>query len=245
MPLTFVEPTGSKTLNVVLYGPEGSGKTWGALSAPPPILYLNAEGRGAVEDARQHHGADNIREAVVDSPRVLDDAELYLRDGGDGVKSVVLDSLSSVYQALVDHFSGGGKPSLPNYGDATLRIERFARFLRDVPQTVVLVAHEIALADAGTGSFERLPYTGSSNPALAVKVMAMADVVAYTARTEPTEANPEPRWLAQTVAGNGRRGKNRGDFLPSWLPVDIAGWVHLKQSAKPSVAGQAPAGVAA
>ncbi len=232
MPLTFVEPTSSPpTLNIVLYGPEGSGKTWGSLSAPGPILYLNAEGRNGVDDAREHYGAAHIHEVTIDSPQVLDEAELYLRGGGEGEQTVVIDSLSSAYRALVDHFSGGGKPSLPNYGDAGLRIERFCRALRDMPFNVIAIAHEIAIRDDATGAFERMPYTGSNNPALGVKIMSDYDVVAYSARVAPEDGS-EPRTLAQVIAGNGRRGKNRGGFLPPFLPLDIGTWLELKRATR-------------
>ena len=119
MSLTLVVPSAAPpTLNVLLYGPEGSGKTFGACSAPGPILVANGDGTGALADARAHFGDEKIREVTVDGPRALDEIELHLLAGGDGERSVVLDSLPSIYVALIDFYAAGGRPSLPNYGDA-------------------------------------------------------------------------------------------------------------------------------
>ena len=56
MALQFVDPQDKPaTLNAVLYGAPGSGKTTGSLSAPGPILYVNAEGTNAAMFARRFH----------------------------------------------------------------------------------------------------------------------------------------------------------------------------------------------
>jgi len=241
MSLDFVDPTDHPpALNIVLYGPPGSSKTTGALSAPGPILYLNAEGANAAMFARRLHSDTEIREVVIEKGDTLNEALLYAR-AGNGIKTVVLDSLGAIFQAVLEGYTGGGKPTLPQYGDTTTAIERFARALRDLPVNVVLIAHEQAVKDEVSGQFERLPFTGTNNPALGVKLMAQADVVGYTGRIEGDEENPEPRYVAQLFDAGGRRGKDRTDSLGQFPELNISAWVELyKQALQPAMNGVKP-----
>jgi hypothetical protein len=52
--LTFVDPPAApETFNVLLYGPPKSGKSTAAATAPGPILWVSAEGPGALAYARK------------------------------------------------------------------------------------------------------------------------------------------------------------------------------------------------
>jgi hypothetical protein len=241
MTLDFVDPTNhSANLNIFLYGPPGSSKTTGALSAPGPILYLNAEGGNAAMFARRLHAGTEIREVVVDSGEVLNEALLYAR-AGNGIETVVLDSLGAIFQAVLEDKTGGGKPTLPQYGDTTTAIERFARALRDLPVNVVLIAHEQAVKDEVSGQFERLPFTGTTNPALGIKLMAQADVVGYTGLIEGDEENPKTRYVAQLFDAGGRRGKDRTDLLGRFPELNIIAWLEqYRQALKPTTNGATP-----
>jgi hypothetical protein len=193
MPLDFVDPGNRPaTLNVMLYGPAGSGKTTGALSSPGPILYVNGEGVNAAMFARRFFPKTEIREVEAADGDVLNDALLYLRDPGCDVKTVVIDSLGAIFTAVLEGYSGGGKPTLPMYGDTTTAIERFCRSIRDLSVNLVLVAHDQGVKDESTGEVERLPFTGTSNPALGVKLMAQADIVGYAGRIEADAARTAP-----------------------------------------------------
>lgn len=225
MPLDFVDPTSTEpTLNVFLYGDPGTSKTTGALSAPGPILYLNAEGGNAAMFARRLRPDAEIREVTVEGGETLNEALLYLR-ADNGVKTVVLDSLGAIFQAVLEGYSGGGKPTLPQYGDTTTAIERFARALRDQPVNVVLIAHAQGIKDEETGTIERLPYTGTSNPALGIKLMAQADIVGYTGVVQPDDKNDRTRYIAQLISAGGRRGKDRTGLLGLFPELDLTDWV--------------------
>lgn len=233
MSLEFVKPTDRPTtIDALLYGAEGVGKTTGALTAPGPILLLNSEGANAARFARELYGDEHVREVAVTGRKVLEDAILYLRDGGDGVRSLVLDSLDATHRVLLDERAQGGKPTLPQYGDVGTDLERFCRTARDLPVNVVLVAHELSAKDDESGQIERTPFTGTSNPALGVKLMAMVDVVGYCARVEPPDGQGgDARYMAQLITANGRRGKDRTGRLGKTRELNVGEW--LATSARP------------
>ena len=225
MGLRFVDPTKNPaSLNVMLYGAPGGGKTTGALSAPGPVLYLNAEGSNAAMFARRFHVGTEIREVEVADGGALNEALLYLREG-NGIQTVVVDSIGAIFQAVLEGYTGGGKPTLPQYGDTTTAIERFCRALRDLHVNVVLIAHELSVKDDASGEIERLPYTGTSNPALGIKLMAQADVVGYAGRIEADDTHDEPRYVAQLIPAGGRRGKDRTGLLGEFPELDLTAWL--------------------
>ena len=116
-PLTFVEPTEVEpTMNILLYGPPGTGKTMGAATAPGPILWLNAEGPGAIRLARETHG-DKIREVALEGMSDFDEAYLYLlSDEGKEIKTLVVDTLGEAYQIFFNEIEGPRKDHLKNHG---------------------------------------------------------------------------------------------------------------------------------
>lgn len=231
--LTFTAPSAPPGLKVLLYGPSGVGKTTGALSAPGPIVLLNAEGPDGPHYARAEQGRD-VHEVTVTGYRDLEAAYFHLRDRLGDEPTVVVDSLGEVYRTLLEDLSGKAiRPTLPQYGEATVRLERFCRSLRDLPHHVVWVAGERAIKDEETGGFERLPITGTTNPDLGSKVMAMATVTGYCGYLPP-EGNPQGaeggRWVAQLYNGYGRRGKDRTGRLMAAggvVDVNLTEWVTL------------------
>src|SRR4051812_35501251 len=94
--LQFTTPTAPPGLKVLLYGPSGSGKTTGALSAPGPILLLNAEGPDGPNYARQEQGRE-LHELEVTGYGDLEAAYFHLRDRLGDEPTVVVDSLGELY----------------------------------------------------------------------------------------------------------------------------------------------------
>jgi AAA domain len=229
--LTFTDRKAPPGLKVLLYGPSGVGKTTGALSAPGPVLLLNAEGPDGPNYAREELGRD-VHEVEVTGYGSLEAAYFHVRDRLGDEPTIVVDSLGEVYRVLLEDLSGKAiRPTLPQYGEATVRLERFCRSLRDLPHHVVWVAGERAIKDEETGGFERLPITGTTNPDLGSKVMAMATVTGYCGFLAP-EGNVEQnhgRYVAQLYNGHGRRGKDRTGRIGSAGVVDVnlTDWVRL------------------
>ena len=216
--------------NVVLYGPAGTSKTTGALSAPTPLLLLNAEGENASKYGRvKYPGISEIPVPRDGGARdLLDEAYLWLRDtpAGRQTKTTVLDSLSEIHAAVLrDMAKDPDHPTLPERGDTNTWLERYAMSLRDLPMNVVLVCHEIWTKDEVTGVIERSPNPGSPNVAFGKKFTGpFADIVGYTARVDE---NGETKFMAQLVDGNGRRAKNRGGVLGKFAELNLTEWFAL------------------
>lgn len=226
----FIQTRTQPFWNVVLYGPEGTGKTVGALSAPSPVLLLNAEGENAAHFARTIYS--NVHEIPVPmsggAKDLLDEALLWLRDtdAGKATQTVVLDSLSEIHGAILrDMSKDPDHPTLPERGDTNTWLERYAMSLRDLPLNVVIVAHETWTKDDVTGVIERSPYAGTSNVAFGKKFTGpFADIVGYTARVDEDGGT---RFMAQLVDGNGRRAKNRGGVLGKFAELNLTEWFAL------------------
>jgi DNA polymerase III delta prime subunit len=217
--LTFVQPeTRRPTLRVLLYGPPGTGKSTAAATMPGPLLYLNAEASTALDFARSR-GAD-VREFPVTGKQSLVDASLYLRDGGDGEQTVVLDPVEDVWRILVEEMAPSGRPTLQQFGDAGTMIERFCRYLcKDSGMNVVLVCHENPM-DTGDGVI-LMPMTGGrKNPQI---LAAMCDVVGYTAVIQ--RKDEAPRYVAKVVPDERRYAKNRNGILPPVADLDLGAWL--------------------
>lgn len=226
MSLAFVEPSQAMaTVNVLLYGGPGTGKTVGACSVPGPVLVVNADQPNAMSYAHARYG-DHVREVRVDGAATLDEVYLALRDGGE-FRSVVVDPVGELHRLLIEEASGKAiRPKIQQYGDVAVRLERFCRALCELPVNVVLVAHETAIKDEESGHFERLPWTGTTNPALGAKLAAMVDIVAYCGVVEPEgQENAGPRYVAQLITANGRRGKDRTGVLGKARDLDLAEWL--------------------
>lgn len=220
--LDFVKPTEvPPTINVLLYGPGGVGKSVNASSAPGPILYGNAEGENALRYARGKWGDEKIHEYPIASAKDLDELYLYVR-GGCEEKTLVIDPVGEVYQRLVEELAGGGRASLQNYGDVNTKIERFVRAVKDLPINVVLICHE--QVDDEEGEVTRRPMTGGKK--LPEKLVAAVDVVGYCAVLAESEGTPR-RWVAQLVEANGKRAKDRSGGLGKVRDIDISEWLPV------------------
>jgi hypothetical protein len=234
MPLKFKteSPNEQTYMNVLLYGPPKTGKTIGAASAPPPILYLNADMPNATRLARQLHPGALLEPEIGEGEWLASMIEIQqqVANGPRTVETVVVDPLGELYtRLLLDVSKKALRPTLPNRGDVTTYIERFCRALCELPVNVVFVAHENNVV-GDEGATDYVPFTGTSNTKLANKIGGMVDVIGYTAVIEQEGGGKQ--YVASLIPNKGRRGGDRFDVLGDYRTVNIAEWVDLARTAE-------------
>jgi hypothetical protein len=184
------KPEGVPTRNALAFGPPKSGKTlMAALTAPGPVLYLNADLPNATWLAHQAAPEGHLIEPEFEDARkspvfeLMQEIETLANEGklAGKVRTVVVDPINELYLRLLRELSGNAiSPSLPTYQAVQTFVERLARALCICPDVnAIFVAHDLPVKDEGTGRVERLPATGTTNPALGRKLMGMVDVNAY------------------------------------------------------------------
>lgn len=230
-PLTFVTPdrTTIPTRNVLLYGAGGAGKSTGAASAPGPLLWVNAEGPGALEFARKMHGDEKFHEVPFLGSQTLIDVYHHLRDGNAPERTLVVDTVGEVYRILAEELQGAAdRPSLQNYGDVNTRIDRFVRATRDLPVNVVLICHEELVKDETTGEVLREPVTGGRK--LPRSLINQCDIVSYCGVKAATDEQPK-RYMGQLVDQHGRHGKDRSGVLGDYRELNLTEWIETAATA--------------
>ena len=221
--------------NVLLYGSPKTGKSTAACSVPGGVLYLNADTPNALHSALRRNGADGRIMQVDLSGGVMD----ALIDVGYAVAdqagkppaerffdTVVVDPVGELHRRMLEEASDRAiRPTLNQYGDVGTQLERFCRMLVEAPVHAIFVCHETPVRDEASGTFERLPFTGTTNPTLGSKLMGMADVVSCTGVRQQEDGSKV--YVGQLVSDFGRRGGDRFDALDDgrgYRELDLAEW---------------------
>jgi hypothetical protein len=222
-----------ETFNVLLYGEAGAGKSTAAATAPGPILWVNAEGPGALAYARKvaRERSTKIFEARIArniSPRpVLGQVIQHIREGADPVvRTVVVDTVAKVRDGLIrDMVTPGAKNAIQQFGEVAKVLEEFVVVLRDLPVNLVLLCHE----DIADVDGERIvqPLIGG---ALTQKIPGDMDVVAYCGAAQDPDSK-DTQYLGQLAPARGRRAKDRSGALGHVQPLDLTVWLETFQAA--------------
>lgn len=224
--LKFVEAEAAAMYwNLLLYGPAKNGKTVAACSAPGPVLLLTCQGPASYRYARSRFG-DKLRIVEYVNKQTLDQILGYIRAGGNGERTIVVDTVGDVHAALLLQF-GGRKPQIQHYGQANDEVLAFVKALRDLPINVVLVCHE-QIDDSEEGGATRRPQTGGKK--LPEQVMGEVDIIAYCGVVQPDEKKP-PQYIGQLVQAKGRRAGDRSGALGSTRELDLTEWVETANAA--------------
>jgi AAA domain len=227
--LTFATaPDVPDTFNVLLYGPPKSGKTTAAATAPGPILWVNAEGAGALGYARKvaaERGTEihevRITRGSGDVREVLRQVLEHVRAGVDPApRTIVVDTLGKTRDAMVKQIvQPGSRNTLQQYGEVNRVLSEFITFLRDQPVNMVLLAHEAVSDCDGERIVE--PLIGG---ALTQFAPGEVDVLAYCGIVTDDDTGYR-RYVGQLVEGRGRRAGDRSGGLGSTRDLDVSEWL--------------------
>jgi len=219
-------------------GAPKTGKSLGAGSAPGPILYLNSDLAGATRLVHKFFG-DRIQELSFEGLPTLVEVSTEITKSPQDWGTVVLDTIGDAHRKVIEGLSGRAmRPKINDYGDTTTHLERFCRFMCEAPVNFVIVSHETISKDEEAGTHERLPWTGTSNPALGSKLMGMVDIIGYTGIRQSEDPDGKPLYVAQLVSAGGRRGGDRYNCLGAWRELDLSGWLEVIRKSEEEFAGQ-------
>jgi len=230
MSLSFKEAPKIMYPNTLLYGPPKTRKTTGACSMPGGLLLMNLDLPNASHYARSTDPDGRIMEIDFKGMESLIDVVLALEAQGEGpervVESVVVDTVGDLHRRLLEGESNRAiRPTLNQYGDVAVHIERFCRRLCELPVNVCIVCHEYPVKDETTGGMERLPWTGTTNPSLGSKLMSMVDIVGFTGVVRQDDGRAVYR--TQLISEHGRRGGERfAGVLGEFPETDLGQWIE-------------------
>jgi hypothetical protein len=226
--LTFHEaPPAPTTFNVLAYGPAKSGKTTFAATAPGPIIWLNAEGDGALWFARTTAAkrGTEIHEVTVNRTNATQRLEAMWQHIHDGLdpkpKTVVIDTIAKVRDALATQI-GGKQPTIQQWGQVAEKLGGFILFMRDQPINLVILAHANPRDDEDAGRIVE-PLIGGK---LTQTVPGEVDVITYTA---PIRTEEGTRYFGQLIEARGRIAGDRSGVLADERGVrelDMSEWLR-------------------
>lgn len=122
------------TINVMLFGQAGMGKTTLALSAPKPLL-LDFD--GGVKRVNLSH-LEGV--GVVQVTRWQDVLEV-LGEDLSAFESIVVDTVGKMMDFIISYKCGTRQPSLRDWGGINAEFSNFCRIVGSLGKNVIFVAH--------------------------------------------------------------------------------------------------------
>lgn len=226
-------PAVPDTVNFLLYGPPKSGKSTAAATAPGPVLWVSAEGPGALAYARKiaaQRGTQILEVRIgrqTDAREVLREVIRHVKAGTEPApRTVVVDTLAKVREALIRQIVvPGAKNSIQQFGEVARILREFVQTMRDLPVNFVLIAHQ----DVADAEGERIvrPLIGG---ALTEEIPGEVDVIAYTHSFKDEEAG-ERRYVGQLVEAKSRIAGDRSGGLGAVRDLDLSEWLTAYREA--------------
>ena len=143
----------------LLYGRNGTGKTYIAGTFPGPRLFLDIKERGL----KSVVGAEgDQKKRVVDTFEMFQMAYWYLKSGNHDFETVVLDNVTNLQKLILDHVMGKEEnwdptrdrdmPSQREYGYLSQYMQTWLINYRNLPMNVIFIAQEKSTDDTDLDS---------------------------------------------------------------------------------------------
>ncbi len=182
----------SKTINTLIYGAPGIGKTHFASTAPKPYI-IDMEDGGLTIDQNTFPGKINLCLTIAEIQAAISEA---LKEG---YKTIVFDTLTRYCEILLDRILEEGnktKAGWDEYGEVSKRIRKLVWSLRFKKVNMIFLCHEKEI-ESENGLIKRLALQSS----LTRSIPAIMDVVGYLHKNNKDEraisVNPTPFWDAK------------------------------------------------
>lgn len=145
----------------LIYGKNGTGKTYISGTFPGPRLFLDIRERG-LKSVVGAKGEQQKR--VVDNFEMFQMAYWYLKNGNHNYETVVLDNITNLQKLILDYAMGKEEnwdpnvdkdmPSMREYGYLSQFMQTWLINFRNLPMNVVFIAQEKSGSDADLDSSE-------------------------------------------------------------------------------------------
>lgn len=183
------------TLNILIYGPAGAGKTYLAGTAQDhpetsPVLFLDIE--GGTTTLRKRKDIDVVR--IDNTARLNEVYEMVAMDTEGSYRTVVLDSLTELHSVIMGNVMkqrlekrpdlAGEPPGMKEWGLAGDKLKTVVRAFRDLPLNTIIIALDKTDKDEN-GKVSIAPALPGQ---LSMNIPGFLDIVGYmTANDEEDE----------------------------------------------------------
>lgn len=182
-----------KTLNVLIYGPPGVGKTFFSSTSPSPLILSIESGDMTINDSsinatisRNCNTVDKVRESIQYAIK-------------HKFKTIVIDSLTRYSEIFLEETlknAGREKATWDDFGSVSKHIQKLVWSLQGKDINTIFICHEKDIEEAN-GICKRPSLQGK----LVQSIPGICDVVAYlqsdTKGERKISVNANPLWYAK------------------------------------------------
>lgn len=214
-------------LNMLVYGPPGSGKTRFTGTTKPrfnPIILSAESGLLSLSALKDANGKPYDFDFVkIENFDQLTEARQELRYGKHSYDTVIMDSITEIQQVCMDkilHDEKREKPEIRDWGTLSMRMISLIRDFREMNLNFIVTALSESRINEDTGISVAAPMVQGS---LREKLAGYFDEVFYLHAKEDKDkdGNPIIKRAFQTQGSNKVQAKDRSGKLPLFAPPDF------------------------